>query len=95
MKNENNYLTHGIHPYHAKFIPSIPREFMLEYSKEGDLVLDPFCGSGTTLLEAMLNNRRSIGVDLNEIAYMITRAKVFIAEPQILSDYYTMIIKLL
>lgn len=51
MKKENNHLTHGIHPYHAKFIPDIPKEFIYKYTKVGESVLDPFCGSGTTLLE--------------------------------------------
>ena len=88
MRNENNYLTHGIHPYHAKFIPEIPKEFMHKYSSEGDRILDPFCGSGTTLLEGMLNSRRCVGVDMNEIAYRISKAKVFNADPEILDKYY-------
>lgn len=88
---ENNYLTHGIHPYHAKFIPFIPKEFLLKYSKEYDFVLDPFCGSGTTLLESMTLNRSCYGVDMNPIAYMISSAKVFRADVNKLDEYFAKI----
>lgn len=85
---ENNYLTHGIHSYHAKFIPEVPNEFIKKYSKEGDYVLDPFCGSGTTLLEALLLKRYSVGVDLNNIAYKITLAKISRVSVTKLDEYY-------
>ena len=89
---ENNYCTHGIHPYHAKFIPAIPREFILEYSKPNDIILDPFCGSGTTLLEAMISNHDSYGVDMNYIAYKIAKAKTFIPDLSVLDKYFNFII---
>ena len=85
---ENNYLTHGIHSYHAKFIPAIPIEFLNRFSKEGDIVLDPFCGSGTTLLECLLSNHISYGVDMSDIAFKISRAKVFLADPVVLDVLY-------
>ena len=69
------YMTHNIHPYPAKFIPQIPHHFIGEYSNVGDCVLDPFCGSGTTLVEAALAKRNSIGVDVNPIATLVSRAK--------------------
>ncbi len=81
---KNNYLTHGIHSYHAKYIPSIPNYFIKKYSKKGDFVLDPFCGSGTTLLESMLLERNSTGIDLSFIAYKISKAKTTIVDPLIL-----------
>ena len=65
---KTNYLTHGLHPYPAKFIPQIPRKAILEWTKEGDTILDPFCGCGTTILEAALLNRLSIGVDNGVLA---------------------------
>lgn len=67
--------THGIHPYPAKFIPELPREIIAECTKERNVVLDPFCGSGTTLLEACVAGRKSIGIDSNPIAVLISRAK--------------------
>ena len=69
------YLTHGLHPYPAKFIPQIPNALIQELSSVGDTILDPFCGSGTTLVEALLLKRHAIGIDANPIACLITAAK--------------------
>ncbi len=68
-------LLHGLHPYPAKFIPQIPRKAIQEFSVPGAVVLDPFVGCGTTLLEASRLGRRSIGVDNNAVAILISRAK--------------------
>jgi hypothetical protein len=73
--SDRNYLTHGIHPYPAKFIPQIPACLIEHYSREGDMVLDPFCGSGTTLLEAQIRGRWTRGVDLNPVATLIASVK--------------------
>lgn len=74
---ETQCLTHGFHPYTAKFIPQIPRRLIKMYaSNRGDKILDPFCGSGTTLVEAKLAGRPSLGVDINPLAVMISKAKV-------------------
>lgn len=72
---KTNYLTHGIHPYPAKFIPQIPNALIQELSTVGDTVADIFCGSGTTLLEALLLKRHAIGVDANPLSVLISRAK--------------------
>lgn len=72
---KTSYLTHGIHPYPAKFIPQIPNALIQELSTVGDTVLDIFCGSGTTLVEALLLKRNAVGIDANPLACMITRAK--------------------
>lgn len=74
-KFETSYLTHGLHPYPAKFIPQIPRLLMEELSQPGDTVADIFCGSGTTLVEALLLGRYAVGVDANPLACLISRAK--------------------
>lgn len=62
--------------YRGNWSPYIPRNLLLRYSKEGDLVLDQFAGGGTTLIEAKLLNRNVIGVDINpdaiEICYKST-----------------------
>ena len=71
-----SYFTHGIHRFPAKFIPQVPRFCMEHYSKQGDVVLDPFMGSGTTLLEAMLLGRDSYGIDIHPLARLIARTKV-------------------
>ncbi len=51
--------------YRGNWSPYIPRNLLLRYSLENDLVLDQFAGGGTTLIEAKLLNRRIIGVDIN------------------------------
>lgn len=75
ISNDQSYLTHGIHKFPAKFFPELPRYLIRKYSEEGDYVLDPMCGSGTTLLEAMLNNRKGIGLDIDPIARLISKVK--------------------
>lgn len=70
-----SYLTHNIHPYPAKYIPQIPNMLIQELSSVGDTVADIFCGSGTTLLEALQLKRHAIGVDANPLATLISRAK--------------------
>lgn len=69
-------LTHGIHRYPSKYIPQIARYLIDELSAPGALVVDPFVGSGTTLLEATLAGRRAVGTDRNPLALLITAAKV-------------------
>ncbi|MBM3712820.1 MAG: site-specific DNA-methyltransferase [Actinobacteria bacterium] len=70
-----SYITHGYYTYPAKFIPQLAERLILEYSKAGDIVVDPFMGSGTTIVEAILNKRKAVGVDINNIAYLITKVK--------------------
>lgn len=73
--SETAYLTHGLHPYPAKFIPQIPKALIRSLSKPGEIVADIFCGSGTTLVEALIEGRHAVGVDASELACVISRAK--------------------
>jgi len=59
--------------YRGNFAPQIPRNLILLYSKPGEVVLDPFVGSGTTLIECKLLGRRGIGVDINPAAIELCR----------------------
>jgi len=75
-QNKNStYYTHGFHPYPAKFTPQLVNKYFNLFCKRGFTILDPFCGSGTTLVEGVLNGMNSVGIDLNPIAYIISRAK--------------------
>lgn len=69
------YLTHTFHSYPARFIPQIPLSLIKLFTKEKENILDPMCGCGTTLVEAFLNNRNSIGNDFNPLAALITKVK--------------------
>lgn len=62
-----NWATHDA-KWRGNWSPYIPRNILLRYSKENDLVLDQFAGGGTTLVEAKLLNRNIIGVDVNDVA---------------------------
>lgn len=74
--NTNRRSIHSFHSYPARFIPEIPRTVIRELAPARDtLVFDPFCGCGTTLVEAQQAGYASIGVDLNPIACLISRVK--------------------
>jgi len=74
--SESDYATHNLHPYPGKFLPHYPRIFIQYYSREGDLVIDPMCGSGTTLIEACLLNRRAYGTDIDPVAALVARVSI-------------------
>jgi len=69
-----NWATHD-GKYRGNWSPYIPRNLLLRYSVEGDMVLDQFCGGGTTLVEAKLLKRNIIGVDVNPVALVRCREK--------------------
>lgn len=62
--------------WRGNWSPYIPRNLLLRYSQEGDLILDQFAGGGTTLVEAKLLNRDIIGVDINDIALERCKEKI-------------------
>ena len=66
----------NIHPYPARFINEIPK-YLIEAvgCPPESIILDPFCGSGTTLVEAQRHNYDSVGIDLNPIACLISKVK--------------------
>jgi hypothetical protein len=68
-------LTHNFYRYPARFSPEFARETIIKFSNKGDYVLDAFMGSGTSIVEAVTNGRNAIGVDINPLAYFITKVK--------------------
>jgi len=71
----SNYASHSIHAFAAKFPPQLPRVFIEGLTDPGETVLDPMMGSGTTVVEAFLRNRRAIGFDIDPLALLICRVK--------------------
>ncbi len=67
-----NWATHNS-KYRGNFAPQIARNLIEMYSSEGDYVLDPMVGSGTTLIEAKLLNRKALGIDINPEAVEISK----------------------
>lgn len=72
---DQTILTHGLHKYPAKFFPELPRWLIKRYSNEGDIILDPFSGSGTTNVEALLNGRHSVGIDVDPFSRYLSKIK--------------------
>lgn len=71
FSERGNWATHNP-KYRGNFAPQIARNIIIKYSKEGDTVLDPMVGGGTTLIETKLLNRKGIGFDINPKAVEIT-----------------------
>ena len=66
---------HRIHAYPAMLHPLLVNYLLHAYAKKGDVVFDPFCGSGVTLLQAAVHGYESVGFDINPIGLLIARAK--------------------
>ena len=76
ISHDQSLLTHGLHKYPAKFFPELPRWLIKRYSQENDRILDPFAGSGTTNVEALLSRRNSVGIDVDPFSRFISKVKV-------------------
>lgn len=89
---DTQYLTHNIHRYSSKFIPQIAGKVIELLTEPKDLILDSYMGSGTTLLEAMLRDRNSIGVDLNPLAVLISKVKTTTVSFEDIEEIYSKLI---
>ena len=74
---DTKQFTHGVHTYPAMMIPQIARRLIYLYGKDAKTLLDPFMGSGTSLVEASLTNqiKEAYGFDLNPLAFLISKVK--------------------
>lgn len=74
---DTKYSNHGFHTYPAMMIPQVARRLIETYGKDSKVMLDPFMGSGTSILEASLHNnfQRAYGIDINPLALLIAKVK--------------------
>jgi hypothetical protein len=72
---DSGYASHDLHAFAAKFPPQLPRAFIRGLTNPGDVVLDPMMGSGTTVVEALLEGRQGIGLDIDPLALHLSRVK--------------------
>ena len=75
-ERERTKHVHRLHPYLGKFIPQLVGYFLSRYFEPGQTVLDPFSGSGTTLVEASEMGINSVGVEISEFNVMVSRVKL-------------------
>lgn len=82
-QKERTKHVHGLHPYLGKYVPQLVDYLIERYShddkkflKRGNIILDPFAGSGTTLIEANLHNMASIGVDISAFNILLCSVKI-------------------
>lgn len=87
------YATHGIHEYKGKYFPQLVRSLLnvAGINRKSHKILDPTCGSGTTLVECVLEGVNAIGIDLNPLSVFISRAKCSILKvsPSMLNSEFT------
>jgi DNA modification methylase len=83
---DSSYGSHNFHAFAAKFPPQLPRLFIRGLTAPGEVVLDPMMGSGTTLIEAHLLDRRAIGFDLDPLAIRQARVKTTRVDPEELAQ---------
>ena len=72
---KSDHPLHSMSSYLGAFPPAVPRKIIDNWVPPRTTVVDPFCGSGTTLLEARLSGRPSVGIDLNPLAVALAQAK--------------------
>ena len=87
--------THLIHSYPAKLLCNIPYYFLKteDFCKHDGIVLDPFCGTGTVLLEAAISGREALGADANPLAVLISEVKTTYIAKEVLLETLSTIIK--
>lgn len=81
LTNNTTGATHALHRFPAKFVPQAPRWALQQFADADSTILDPFMGSGTTLVEVLLHGGKGIGIDIDPLARLIAGAKTALLEP--------------
>src|SRR5687768_15478228 len=86
-ERERTKHVHRLHPYLGKFVPQLVEALLLRYVKPGGRVLDPFAGSGTTLVQCLESGYDAVGIDIAAFNSLLTRVKTSAYDPfQLESD---------
>lgn len=75
-------LTHSYHDYPARMIPQVAGKLLDEFGINAEFLFDPYCGTGTSLVEGLIRGINVMGTDLNPLACLIARAKTSLPDPQ-------------
>ncbi|MCI0529926.1 MAG: site-specific DNA-methyltransferase [Nitrospira sp.] len=78
---EKHSILHNTHPFEGRFNPTLPKLFIEALTEQGEVVLDPMCGSGTTVIEAAMVGRVGIGLDCDPLAVKLVRMKTGRLDP--------------
>jgi DNA modification methylase len=88
-KADTKYYTHGIYKYPAMMVAPIVKRFIDEYATPGEsVILDPFCGSGSVLVESVLHDCESYGIDINPLALLLAKVKTTPVDSDLLIEEY-------
>lgn len=88
-KADTKYCTHGIYKYPAMMVAPIVKRLMDEYAIPGEsIILDPFCGSGSVLVESVLHDCESYGIDINPLALLLAKVKTTPIDSDLLIEEY-------
>ncbi|GFO96342.1 modification methylase [groundwater metagenome] len=88
-KADTKYYTHGIYKYPAMMVAPIVKRLMDEYATPGEsIILDPFCGSGSVLVESVLHDCESYGIDINPLALLLAKVKTTPIDSELLIEEY-------
>ncbi len=94
IENKTNHVAksytgiYGVHKYWSKKPHNIIRDFILRYTNKGEIVIDPFCGSGISITESIFTGRKAIGMDVNPSAIFITKQMINKISTEALRDEF-------
>lgn len=91
VRQSTRFLVHNLHEYKGKFNPQMARSLVNIYGTHADLIIDPYSGSGTTLVEALRVGKSASGLDLNPLAAWLTNVKIQVLSeenPQLLVEEF-------